>query len=124
MWVSGLLGAASVYPFDFVRSGVLTSEKVRFRHSLSTVPYAGTYFGLYFSCRDRDSTASQTSWALLSSSLAGLAEIPFDKAKQAMLGSRKTLVFVNMLYVPFGALMLVMYDKAMTKVTSSRYISA
>ena len=113
-----------MYPFDFVRPGALTSEKVRFRHSLSTVPYAGTYFGLYFSCRDRDSTASQTFWALLSASLAGLAEIPFDKAKQALLGSRKTLVLVNMLYVPFGALMLVMYDKAMTKVTSSRYISA
>ena len=26
------------------------------------------------------------------------------------------MIIVNMLYVPFGALMLVMYDKAMTKV--------
>ena len=41
-----------------------------------------------------------------------------------MMGSRKTMIIVNMLYVPFGALMLVMYDKAMTKVTSSRYSSA
>lgn len=39
-----------------------------------------------------------------------------------MMGSRRTMVMVNMLYVPFGALMLVMYDKAMTKVTNSRYL--
>ena len=121
--MSGLCGAASVYPFDFVRQGAIITEKVGFRHSLSTVPYAGAYFGLYFSCRDRERTASQAGWALLSSSAACLAEIPFDKAKQAMMGSRRTMVFVNMLYVPFGALMLVMYDKAMTKVTSSRYSS-
>ena len=118
-----MCGAASVYPFDFVRQGAIITEKVGFRHSLSTVPYAGAYFGLYFSCRDRERTASQAGWALLSSSAACLAEIPFDKAKQAMMGSRRTMVFVNMLYVPFGALMLVMYDKAMTKVTSSRYSS-
>jgi len=119
--LAGLLGAASVYPLDFVRQGAIITEKVKFRHSLSTVPYAGTYFGLYLSCRDRESTASQAGWALLSSAAAGLAEIPFDKAKQSLLGSKRTLVFVNMLYVPFGALMLVMYDKAMTKVSSSRY---
>ena len=92
-----------------------------FRHSLSTVPYAGLYFGLYFSCRDRESTASQSAWALLASTSACLGEIPFDKAKHAMMGSRRTMIIVNMLYVPFGALMLVMYDKAMTKVTRSRY---
>ena len=119
-----MFGAASVYPLDFVRQGAIISEKVGFRHSLSTVPYAGLYFGLYFSCRDRDSTASQSAWALLASASACLAEIPFDKAKHAMMGSRKTMIIVNMLYVPFGALMLVMYDKAMTKVTSSRYSSA
>ena len=117
----GFLGAASVYPLDFVRQGAIISEKVGFRHSLSTVPYAGVYFGLYFTCRDRDSTRSQCGWALLSSTGACLAEIPFDKAKHAMMGSRRTMMFVNMMYVPFGALMLVMYDKAMTKVVNSRY---
>ena len=39
------------------------------------------------------------------------------------MGSRGTMILVNMLYVPFGALMLVMYDKAMTRVTSLRYNS-
>lgn len=110
-----------MYPLDFVRQGAIISEKVGFRHSLSTVPYAGVYFGLYFTCRDRDSTRSQCGWALLSSTGACLAEIPFDKAKHAMMGSRRTMMFVNMMYVPFGALMLVMYDKAMTKVVNSRY---
>ena len=32
---------------------ILITFQVGFRHSLSTVPYAGAYFGLYFSCRDR-----------------------------------------------------------------------
>ena len=110
-----------MYPLDFVRQGAIIHEKVGFRHSLSTVPYAGVYFGLYFSCRNRDSTSSQCSWALASSAAACLAEIPFDKAKHAMMGSRRTMVMVNMLYVPFGALMLVMYDKAMTRVINMRY---
>ena len=81
-----------MYPLDFVRQGAIISEKVGFRHSLSTVPYAGLYFGLYFSCRDRDSTVSQSAWALLASASACLAEIPFDKAKHAMMGSRKTMI--------------------------------
>ena len=34
--------------------GAIINEKVGFRHSLSTVPYAGVYFVLYFSCRNRD----------------------------------------------------------------------
>jgi len=119
--LAGLFGAASIYPLDFVRQGAIIHEKVGFRHSLSTVPYAGAYFGLYFSCRDRTSTSSQCSWALLSSAAACLAEIPFDKAKQAMMGSRRTMVMVNMLYVPFGALMLVMYDKAMVKTIDTHY---
>ena len=31
------------------------------------------------------------------------------------------MVMVNLLYVPFGALMLVMYDKAVCRVISNRY---
>ena len=30
-------------------------------------------------------------------------------------------VMVNMLYVPFGALMLVMYDKAMVRTVNTHY---
>ena len=30
-------------------------------------------------------------------------------------------VMVNMLYVPFGALMLVMYDKAMVRTVDTQY---
>jgi len=109
--VAGLLGAASVYPFDFVRRGVIQG-KINFSHSLSTVPYAGVFFGLYFSCR-RENTENQVGWALVSTLSACLAEIPFDKAKLAMMGNRRTMLLVNGMYVPFGALMLVMYDKAL-----------
>ena len=112
---AGFMGAASVFPFDFVRRGALPGQKVTLRHGMSTVPYATVFFGLYFHNRDRESTPSQCKWALASAAGAALAEIPFDKAKLAMMGDRKTMVFASLLYVPFGALMLVMYDKALPK---------
>eukprot|EP00088_Acartia_fossae_P042561 TRINITY_DN4471_c0_g1_i1.p1 TRINITY_DN4471_c0_g1~~TRINITY_DN4471_c0_g1_i1.p1 ORF type:complete len:167 (-),score=18.64 TRINITY_DN4471_c0_g1_i1:86-586(-) len=109
--LAGFLGAASVFPFDFVRRGVIQG-KIQFRHSLSTVPYSGVFFGLYF-CFRGEKTSSQVPWALASAASACLAEIPFDKAKQAMMGSRRTMLMMNGMYIPFGALMLVMYDKAL-----------
>ena len=109
-----------MFPFDFVRRGVIQG-KVKLRHGMSTVPYAGVFFGLYFSCRNSNSTSSQFGWAFASAFGAALAEIPFDKAKLAMLGSRRTMVFVSGLYVPFGALMLVMYDKALLRLKHTRY---
>jgi hypothetical protein len=33
-----------------------------------------------------------------------------------MMGSRRTMLLANGLYVPFGALMLVMYDKALLNI--------
>jgi len=110
--LSGFLGAGAVYPFDFVRQGVI--QGIKFRHSLSTVPYAGVFFGLYFSCRE-EQLSSQVPWAIGSASLACLAEVPFDKAKHVMMGSRKTMLMMNGLFIPFGALILVMYDKARIK---------
>jgi len=113
--ISGLLAACSIYPFDFVRRGVIVNSKAQLRHGLSTVPYAAVFFGLYFSQRNQHSLSSQFLWANLSGVCAMIAEAPFDKAKLAMMGSRKTLLAVNGLYVPFGAMMLVMYDKALLK---------
>jgi len=118
--LAGFIGAASVFPFDFVRRGVMPG-KVLFRHSLSTVPYAGVFFGLYFSNRDGKRTGSQFGWALTSALAACIAEVPFDSAKHAMMGSRRTMLMVNGLYVPFGALMLVMYDKAMENVALKQF---
>ncbi|XP_075242490.1 uncharacterized protein LOC142337233 [Convolutriloba macropyga] len=111
--IAGLCGAASVYPFDFVRRGVIEGQ-FKFRHSLSTVPYAAAFFGLYFTLRDANSTPSQCKCALFSGFMASLAEMPFDKAKLTMMGSRRTMLLANALYVPFGAMILVMYDKAFT----------
>jgi len=108
--LAGFLGAASVFPFDFVRRGVIQG-KIKFRHSLSTVPYSGVFFGLYFTAR-RETTSSQVFWALVAAASACVAEVPFDKAKQVMMGNRRTMLLMNGMYIPFGALMLVMYDKA------------
>ena len=113
--ISGFLGAASVYPFDFVRQ----SQNLKFYHSLSTVPYSAAFFGLYFSNRDSKNLKNQCQWALGSSLSACLAEIPFDKAKLKMMGDRRTMIFANGLYIPFSAMMLVMYDKAMQNLLES-----
>lgn len=106
--LSGFFGAASVYPFDFVRQ----SQNLKFRHSLSTIPYSGVFFGVYFLNRNPNDLKDQCKWAVASSLLACLAEIPFDKAKLSLMGSRKTMMIANGIYVPFSAMMLVMYDKA------------
>ena len=37
----------------------------------------------------------------------------FFQAKHVMMGNRRTMLMMNSLYIPFGALMLVMYDKAL-----------
>ena len=111
--LSGLFGAISVFPFDFVRQGAITSSKASIVHNLATVPYATVFFGLYFHQRDPKSLKSQISWATVSAGLAVFAELPFDKAKLEMMGSPRAVVFANSLFVPFGALLLVMYDKAL-----------
>lgn len=110
--LAGFLGASSVYPFDFVRQ----SQNLKYIHSLSTVPYSLTFFGLYFTCRDKHSLTNQCQWALTSSFCACVAEVPFDKAKLAMMGNRRTMLMANGLYIPFSAMMLVMYDKALERI--------
>ena len=86
---SGLGASASLYPFDFVRGGVLMPGLKRIMSAGSTVPYAGTLFGIYFCFRDQNRTTSQMKWAVVASSCAVLAEAPFDHAKRAMLGSTR-----------------------------------
>ena len=112
---SGVMSALIIYPFDFVRQGAITSSKASIKHNLAVVPYATVFFGIYFSNRDAKSLPSQMRWALMSASMAVLAELPFDKAKRDMFGSAKATLLANSLFVPFGALLLVMYDKALMK---------
>lgn len=64
--LAGLLGAASVYPFDFVRQ----SQNLKFVHSLSTVPYASVFFGFYFTCREPENLTNQVKFGLCSAFLA------------------------------------------------------
>jgi len=116
--LSGLGASASLYPFDFVRSGVLQPGLRRILSAGSTVPYAGTLFGVYFACRDPTSGSSQMKWAILASSCAVLAEAPLDHAKRAMMGSTKVMVGANLLFVPFASMMLFMYDKAAIKLVT------
>merc|ERR1719189_2786327 len=115
---SGLAASASLYPFDFVRSGVLKPGLRRLMSAASTVPYAGSLFGIYFCFRDPKSIKSQMKWAAGASTCAILAEIPFDHAKRTMLGSSRVMLGAGLLYVPFASLMLVMYDKAAIKLVT------
>ena len=115
---SGLAASTSLYPFDFVRSGVLKPGLRRLMSAASTVPYAGSLFGIYFCFRDPNSIKSQMTWAAGASTCAILAEIPFDHAKRTMLGSSRVMLGAGLLYVPFASLMLVMYDKAAIKLVT------
>ena len=45
---SGLATSITLYPFDFVRGGVLQPGMKRLLSAGSTVPYAGILFGMYF----------------------------------------------------------------------------
>ena len=115
---SGFAASATLYPFDFVRSGVLTPGLKRVMSAGSTIPYAGALYGIYFSFRDPNNTASQVKWAGAASTCAILAEVPFDHAKRSMLGSTRVMLGAGLLYVPFASIMLVMYDKAAIKLVS------
>ena len=118
-----MAAALSVAPFDFVRKGISTSTSSTV--GFSTVFYASAFFGLYFPNRRPDSLASQCGWAVFSATAAALAELPFDKTKRALMGgSAKTVFMANALYIPFGALILVMYDKAILKQTDQTKIAS
>ena len=113
---SGLAAALAVAPFDFVRRGVSLSSSSSSIIGFSTVFYAAAFFGVYFPNRRPDSLSSQCGWALSSAAVAAIAELPFDKTKRALMGgSAKTQLAANALFIPFGALILVMYDKAILK---------
>merc|ERR1712172_226897 len=114
---SGLCASVSLFPFDFVRAGVVSGPK-RILAAGSTVPYAGALFGIYFACRDPESTSSQLRWAGAAASCAVLAEAPLDHAKRNMMGSARVVIAANLLFVPFAAMMLVMYDKAANKLVT------
>ena len=115
---SGLAASATLYPFDFVRSGVLKPGLSRIMSAGSTIPYAGALYGIYFSCRDPENLSSQMKWAGVASTCALLAEVPFDQAKRTMFGNTRLMLGAGLLYVPFASLMLVMYDKAAIKLVS------
>jgi len=79
---SGFIAACVVLPFDFVRRSLLPglSAMAYLRASLSTVPYSGALFGVYFGGRDlKGGIKSQGPWALLAALTAVAAEAPFDK---------------------------------------------
>jgi len=118
--LAGLAGACAVFPFDFVRAGVApagTSTAALFRGSLSTVPYSAVFFGVYFSGRRAhdDGPGARAAWALAAGALAVAAEAPFDRAKRALFGSRAVQLGANALFVPFAAVLLVLYDGALVR---------
>lgn len=118
--MSGLVTTITLYPFDFVRGGVLRPGFQRIIAASATVPYAGTLFGVYFTLRDPHDLGSQMKCALSASTCALVAEIPFDHAKKTMMGSVRVMLGVGLLYVPFASMMLVMYDKAAIRALTSR----
>ena len=116
--LAGFLGASALFPFDFVRKSLAptgTSNRVLYMTSLSSVAYSTPFFGLYFCARDPTSLKSQSIWALISANVAMLSELPFDHAKRTLFKSRPAHIAANMLYTPFAAMMLLLYDKGLQR---------
>eukprot|EP00756_Hemistasia_phaeocysticola_P053198 Hpha_TRINITY_DN28633_c0_g1::TRINITY_DN28633_c0_g1_i1::g.156469::m.156469 len=108
---AGGAAALTLYPFDFVRAGVLQPGRRRVVSACATIPYAAVLFGVYFTRRDPSDTSSQAKCALLASCCATAAEAPFDHAKRKLLGSTRVMLGAGVLYAPFAACMLMMYDR-------------
>ena len=82
---------------------------------LSTMVYSTVLFGTYFAFRARDDLNSRVRWAAGASAAAALAEVPLDRSKSALFGSRRIHTATSILFVPFAAVMLLMYDTAVCK---------
>ena len=62
---AGSVASVTLYPFDFVREGVIKGGlRQRIVSASSTAPYAGALFGVYFSQRDPKSISSQMGWGV------------------------------------------------------------
>ena len=62
---AGSAASLTLYPFDFVRDGVIRGGlRQRIVSAGSTAPYAGALFGVYFSQRDPNRISSQMGWGI------------------------------------------------------------
>jgi len=113
---SGLMAAVMLYPFDLVRQMTVAPGTSHFAHS--TVPYMTVYLGLYLlqpqSDRQKKSLPEKLVWAVGATSVAAAVEFPLDQAKHKMAGSMRSAAMANAFRVPFGSLMLIAYDRALT----------
>ena len=65
---AGAAASLTLYPFDFVREGVIRGGlRQRIVSACSTEPYACALFGIYFSQRDPDRISSQMGWGVVAS---------------------------------------------------------
>ena len=65
---AGATASLTLYPFDFVREGVIRGGlRQRIVSASSTAPYACALFGIYFSQRDPDRISSQMGWGVVAS---------------------------------------------------------
>ena len=109
--LSGVFAAVVLYPIDLVRQSTVPKGHSHF--SYSTIPFMTIYLGFYFSQpgnrRDK-SLSEKLTWAVPATTAAALAELPFDKAKIAMIGSLRTAGAAALIRVPLGTALLLIYD--------------
>jgi len=122
--IVGGASAAAIFPFDEVRKSVHPGVRgaALFKSNLAVVPYSGAWFGIYFAGRNPDSVTSQLGWGIAASSIAAAVEYPLDNAKRAMFGGQSlwTRVLPLVMWVPFAATLLVVYDRALAERNENR----
>ena len=122
--VTGLACACVLYPFDFVRMSTVKSGTSHFGYGI--IPFTSLYLGVYFWKMNSNETNLQNKLqlALLSTAAGCLIEYPFDYSKQNIFGhgqlkNWKLGLLTNVMRIPLGAFLLVVYDRIYFRYTAT-----
>ena len=109
---TGFAASLLLHPFDFVRGSFAAS---RSRLPLSTTAFTTVAFGGYWTGRDPRDPRSRAGWALAAGLAGSLAELPWDRAKTAIVGGGGVGATLALVRAPLGAMLLFAVDEALIR---------
>ena len=114
---AGGVAAVLLYPFDIVRQTTVAPGSSHF--AFSTIPFMSAYLGIYMlqprAERQNKPLSTRAAWAMGSTAVAAVVELPFDKAKINITGGTlRSAALANALRVPLGAALLLAYDQILS----------
>ena len=113
---AGGVAAIALWPFDVVRQTTVAPGTSHF--AFSSIPFMSVYLGIYFLQHREDRCAKpigeKAQIAVVATSAAAAAELPFDRAKIAIAGNLRSAALASALRVPLGAGLLLAYDQILS----------